>query len=74
MTEVRAGIDPGTFGTEGMYLPSELPRQMRERILISIYGLLSLLEASRVDSIRPSLCIENCLPSYGKLNRITRDL
>ena len=31
-----SGFEPGTFGTEGGYLASELWRQMREPISISI--------------------------------------
>ncbi len=40
------GIEPRTFGTEGEELASELPRQMRERILISVYSLSLLIEVA----------------------------
>ena len=51
------GFDPGTFGTEGEHLALELPRQMGNRILISLYGLT--IEASKglgicIEFIRPS--------------------
>ena len=50
------GFDPGTFGTEGECVASELPGQMGNRILISIYGLS--IEASQgqgisIEFIRP---------------------
>ena len=51
------GFDPETFGTEVEYLASELPGQMGNRILISLYGLT--IEASKglgicIEFIRPS--------------------
>ena len=51
------GFDPGTLGAEGEYFTSELPRQMGNEILISLYVLS--IEASKGQGI----CIGFARPS-----------